>query len=122
MQKNSKIEKLIKEAVDHLAGIIDVNLIVGKPINTLDGATVIPVSKVTFGFISGGGEYGEVDKNSDLGEYPFSGASGAVVSLKPSGFLIDKGDGLKVVQIPGDIYEKAIDVAEDFFKSFKHEK
>ncbi len=121
MQKNNKIENLIKEAIKNLNDLIDVNAIIGKPIDTEDGTIIIPISKVTLGYISGGGEYGEKDKSNIYADYPFSGASGAVVSLKPSGFLVNKGDGYKLIQVPGDIYEKILTKAEDFIATFKQD-
>ena len=124
MQKASsdnKIREMMSSAIKDLNAMVDVNTIMGKPFNLSDGKTVIPVSKVTFGFLTGGGEYGEVKSYSDKASLPFSGGSGAVVSLKPSGFLIDDGDRVRLVSVSNSVYEKAIDSFEEFVKGLKNE-
>ena len=63
MQRESsdnKIKEMMSAAMKDLNSMVDVNTIIGKPFKTSDGKTVTPVSKITFGFITGGGEYGEV--------------------------------------------------------------
>ena len=76
---------------------------------------VLPVAKVTLGVLSGGGEYGKLGlfkKGSDL---PFSAGNGAIVSVKPSGFLIKNCDGnYKILSVESGAYEKIMEKATDF--------
>ena len=102
--------------------LVDVNTVIGKPFTTNDGSTVIPVTKVTMAFMTGGGEYGEVKNIKGDKELPFAGGSGAVVSLKPTGFLVEKSKGIKLISVPTDAFEKAFETAEEFIKSFKNEE
>ena len=88
-EKNEKINSLINASVANLDGLADVNTIIGKPIVTASGYQVIPFSKVTMGNLSGGGEYGDVKVVKEIDALPFAGGSGAVISMKPMGFLID---------------------------------
>lgn len=123
MQRESsdnKIKEMMSAAMKDLNSMVDVNTIIGKPFKTSDGKTVTPVSKITFGFITGGGEYGEVKAIKET-SLPFSGGSGAVVSLKPSGFLIDDGESVKLISVSNNVYERMIESAEEFVKGLKNE-
>ncbi|MBQ9782398.1 MAG: sporulation protein YtfJ [Clostridia bacterium] len=104
-----------------LNSLIDVNTVVGKPFKTEDGNTVIPVSKVTLGFMTGGGEYGEVKPFKNNKSVPFAGGSGAVVSLKPSGFLVDTGSNVSVLSVSDDVFSRVIESVDNFIKSLKNE-
>lgn len=110
----NRINKVIESAMKNLGSLIDVNTVVGSPIKTEDGDTVIPVSKVTFGILSGGGEYGKLNifkKSSDL---PYSAGNGAVVSIKPCGFLLKTENGVyRVLSIAENAYENLIEKAAD---------
>ena len=73
------IGDLMQTTLENIKDMVDVNTVIGEPIPTGSGATIIPVSKVTFGFVAGGGEY---DKNQLPEEdKPFAGGNGAGVSV-----------------------------------------
>ena len=79
--------------------MIDVDTIIGKPIETASGVTIIPVSKVSFGFASGGSDF--QSKKAD--KTNFGGGGGAGVTLNPIGFLVVTGDKVKLLQMqPAD--------------------
>ena len=72
------IESLMSTSMESIREMVDVNTVVGDPVKTQDGSTIIPISKVSFGFVAGGGEYsGEVQ----LTDMPFAGGAGAGVSV-----------------------------------------
>ena len=116
-EKNQKINRLIDLSVENLNGLADVNMIIGKPIITASGFQLIPFSKVTMGNLSGGGEYGDVKIVKETDALPFAGGSGAVVSMKPMGFLIDDGKSchiLRVTEEPLDnLIERASEIVHD---------
>jgi sporulation protein YtfJ len=93
--------------MEQLKRIIDVNTIVGTPVQTTVGSVIIPVSKVSFGFASGGGEYapGEITIKSKQEvvieeiHNPFAGGSGAGVSLNPVAFLVLHEDNVKMLPV-----------------------
>ncbi|MBQ4099547.1 MAG: sporulation protein YtfJ [Clostridia bacterium] len=120
-KSNNKIRELMASTMKDLNSLIDVNTVVGKPFKTEDGNTVIPVSKVTLGFMTGGGEYGEVKPFKKDKSIPFAGGSGAVVSLKPSGFLVDNGSQVSVLSVSDDLFSRVIESFDNFIKSFKNE-
>jgi len=76
--------------------MIDVNTIVGEPIVTADGMTLVPISRVNFGFASGGSDFTSKNSNSDKN---FGGGSGAGVSIVPVAFLVVKGNSVKMLNV-----------------------
>ena len=79
------IQGLMDTTMDNIRDMVDVNTVLGDAIIAQDGSTIVPVSKVSFGFVAGGGEYtGQATKES----YPFAGGAGAGVTIQPVGFLV----------------------------------
>jgi len=89
-----------ESAMQKIRDMIDANIIVGDPIQTDDGVTVIPVSRVSFGFASGGADYTKPD-NKAAGNTNFGAGTGSGVSIVPVGFLIIKNGDAKVVSMTG---------------------
>ncbi len=114
-KNKDKINNSIQTAIKSLGEMIDVNTVVGKPIKGENGEYIIPVTKVTLGVLSGGGEYGKISifkKNEDL---PYSAGNGAVISIRPTGFLIkEKGKNYKLLPVLDGPYEKILDRASEF--------
>ena len=115
MNKKKKIDSLLEKTAEKLTGIVDVNTVIGKPVHTASGAQVIPFTKVTMGYLTGGGEYGDVKKIDDGECLPFAGGAGTVVNVKPAGFLIDDGKECRVVRITDDALDGLIEKAADLF-------
>lgn len=117
--ENHPIENLMQTTMENIKNMVDVNTIVGNTILTPDGASIIPISKVSFGFASGGSEYASCD-SSDLGKYPFGGGSGAGVSLKPVAFLFIKSDSVKLLPVnQSNPYDRVIDTVPQLVDMFK---
>ena len=92
MDNQHPINSIMQTALENIKDMIDVNTVVGDPVVTGSGGTVIPVSKVSFGFVAGGGDYAQ-----KTDEKPFAGGSGAGVSLQPVGFLILQENGVHML-------------------------
>ncbi|WP_297959677.1 GerW family sporulation protein [uncultured Ruminococcus sp.] len=94
---NTPVSELLGISIEKIKEMADVNAIIGEPIKLPDGTTIIPVSKVSYGFASGGSDLpSKYDK--DL----FGGGAGAGVSIKPEGFLVISPDGsAKMVTMEG---------------------
>ena len=116
---NEKISKSIEVALQNISALIDVNTVVGKPIKTENNDYVIPVSKVTVGVLVGGGEYGKIGLFAKGNELPYSAGNGAIISMKPCGFLIKEADGYKMLSVADNPYEKLIEKATDFMAEIK---
>lgn len=108
------IDGLMTTAMENLKDMIEANTIIGDPIETPDGSTIIPVSKVGFGFAAGGSDLAGSQQQSD-DPMPFCGGSGGGVSVSPVAFLVIKKDGIKMVHLDEHthIYEKLIDKAPE---------
>lgn len=119
IKETNKIKDLMSSSMNDLSDMTDVNAVVGKPIYTPDGTTVIPICKVTMGFMTGGGEYGEVRQLKNDKDSPFAGGSGAVISMKPVGFLTSNNDGVRLISTDKDVYTRLFETAEEFFKKIK---
>lgn len=115
-EKNQKINSLIDSSLGRLDEIVDVNTVMGKPITTASGFQIIPFSKVTLGNLSGGGEYGDVKIVKETDAFPFAGGSGAVVSMKPMGFIIDDGKSCKILRLTDEPLDNLIERAGEIVR------
>ncbi|GFZ89386.1 putative spore protein YtfJ [Paenibacillus marchantiophytorum] len=120
------IQGLMKVAMENIKEMVDVNTIVGDPVETPDGSVIMPISKVGFGFAAGGSEFvtdseieiegGSISKSDALNakvSLPFGGGSGGGVSITPIAFLVVGKNGVKVVPLDNQthILERLIDSA-----------
>lgn len=118
------IQGLMRTALESLKEMVDVNTVIGDPIETQEGQVIIPVSRVSFGFAAGGTEFGAGGKNGNRlaayedegygggGGFPFGGGSGAGVSVQPVGFLVVGKESLRMLPVDGvRPMDKLIDVA-----------
>lgn len=118
---NNKIKNITDEAIKSLNEISERSSVIGKPITIDDKTTVIPITKITMGFRSGGGEYGQIKSIKKGKDYPTSAGSGAVVSIKPSGFLIVSESGAKIVKTDNDIYDKIFEKTQQIIGRINEE-
>ena len=91
------IESIMSTTMENIRDMIDVNTIIGDAISTSDGSTVIPISRVSFGFVAGGGEYAVRGGNHADSELPFAGGTGAGVTVQPLGFLVTNADQVRLL-------------------------
>lgn len=114
------IGELMETTMSKIREMVDVNTIVGTPIKTDDGITLIPVSKVSFGFASGGSDF--QTKNSQAGKSNFGGGSGAGVNISPVAFLVVKDGNVKMISAqpgtPSGI-EKVVDAMPEIIDKVK---
>ena len=104
------IQGLMGTTMEKIRDMVDVNTIIGDPIVTTDGTTIIPVSKVSFGFASGGS-----DIPAKVPKEVFGGGSGAGVSIQPLGFLVVHQGDVRLLEMngPGDSMGKALGLVPD---------
>lgn len=94
MSSENQVKELMGNTMDKIKEMVDVNTIIGNPINTPDGTTVIPISKVSYGFASGGS-----DLPMKSPKETFGGIGGAGISIQPIGFLVISGGNVKLLQL-----------------------
>jgi sporulation protein YtfJ len=103
-------------AMNSIEDMIDVNTIIGEPIETNNGIVIIPISKVSFGFAAGGSEFNtnKIGKFSENTKLPFGGGSGAGVHISPVGFLVMKDGNARVLNVNGiNVIDRAVDMIPD---------
>jgi sporulation protein YtfJ len=114
------IQGLMTTAMESLKEMIDVNTIIGDPVETPDGSVILTVSKVGFGFAAGGSEFklqGSQSQGQGQGQgqsiHPFGGGSGGGVSITPIAFLIVNSQGVKMLHLDESthLYEKILELA-----------
>ena len=94
------IDSMMQKTMESIRSMVDVNTVVGAPVTGCAGTTIIPISKVSFGFIAGGGEYAVSDgrvRVTPEDAMPFAGGTGAGVSVQPVGFLVVSGDSVRML-------------------------
>lgn len=101
------IERVMDSAFSKIKTIVDADTVIGKPMLLDDGTGIIPISRVTMGFLTGGGEYSDMTGKSS--EFPFAGGSGVGASVVPVGFLVKKDKDYKIINV-GDksLYDKIL--------------
>ena len=120
------IEGLMRTAMNSIQDMVDVNTIIGEPIETANDIMIVPISKVCFGFAAGGSEfnsetldeYKRKEKEEEMQyKLPFGGGSGAGVSIKPVAFLIINKENIKLLPIEyASTLDKVIDYIPDLLE------
>ena len=91
------LSNMIENTLTKIKDMISVNDVVGTPITTPEGVTIIPISKVSVGFGGGGSDF--VSKNVNKQENPFGGGVGGGVHVTPVAFIIIKGDSVRMLPV-----------------------
>ena len=95
MEKKHPINDLLATTMANIRSMVDANTIIGAPIQA-DGVTLIPVSRLSFGFASGGTDFTTKKQGADN---PFGGGGGASAKLEPVAFLILRGESVKLLPV-----------------------
>ena len=113
-RSEQKVHGRVDSSMQNLGELVDVDHVIGAPIVTASGFQVIPVSRVTVGYLAGGGDLGETKVVKEGESVPFAGGSGVVVSLKPAGFIVDEGKGCRYIRAGEDPLDNLIDKASEW--------
>ena len=97
MDNRQPIESIMTTTMENIRDMVDVNTVIGDAVSTPDGSTVIPISRVSFGFVAGGGEYSAGQSTPASNEMPFAGGTGAGVTVHPMGFLYMNQDQVRLL-------------------------
>ncbi|HIX34588.1 sporulation protein YtfJ [Gemmiger sp. An120] len=120
------IQGLMGVTMEKIREMVDADTIVGAPINAAEGVTILPISKVTFGFASGGSDIGS-KTNKDL----FGGGGGAGVSISPIAFLVIQNGNVRTIQLADhastvdralNMVPELVDKLSELLKKDKEEK
>ena len=120
------IQGLMKTTMDSIKEMIDVNTIVGDAVETPDGSIIIPISKVSFGFASGGAEYEMSSKSGgggtevDQTKLPFGGGSGAGVSVQPVAFLVVGNNQIRLLPVTySNVVDRIVDLVPNIMENIE---
>ena len=114
MEKNHPINKLMAETIQQIRDTVDANTVVGEPIRAGE-ITLIPVSKISFGFGTGASEFGGKEPKAP-GENPFGGGGGAGVKVSPVCFLAVSGTNVRVLPVevaPATAVDQVVEMIPD---------
>lgn len=119
-EQHHPIEGLMNTAMESIKEMVDVNTILGDPVETPDGTVIVPVSRVSLGFAAGGSEFessGSPSGNSSRKEHPFGGGSGAGISVNPVAFLVVGQGSVRLLPVDSNaILDRLIDLAPRLFE------
>ena len=123
----NKISEVIASSLDGIKNIVDADSVIGTPIETPSGTVIIPISKVSVGFVGGGNDY--PGKNAQAsGKNNFGGASGSGVTVKPVGFIVVTATGaVSILNLDqagandlGSSIQTIIDKAPEYIEKIKN--
>jgi len=114
----------MKTAMENIKEMVDVNTVVGDPVESPDGTVIIPISRVSCGFAAGGGEFetsGGEGKNAPEQSPFFGGGSGGGVSVQPVGFLVVGNGSVRLLPVDNNaIADRLIDMAPQFLSQLQN--
>jgi len=115
------IQGLMRTAMENIKQMIDVNTIIGDPVETPDGSVILPISKVGFGFAAGGSEFQYEHNNPTSIGYPFGGGSGGGVSITPVAFLVVGKQGIRSIPLENTthLYDRILDSVPQFVEKMQ---
>ena len=97
MSENQKyLENLVNSSIEQIKHLAETNTIIGNPIYSTSGNVIIPISKVSVGYVIGAGEYNSIAKKLP---YPLAGGCGGGVSVSPVGFIVETSSEIKFIDI-----------------------
>ena len=121
---NDNIKNLIDGAMEKIKVIVDSSTVIGEKVETNDGTTIIPISKVTVGYVVGGGEYSDLSARRVANNYPMAGGSSGGMSLTPVGFLIITATGeVKFVNVENkSLYQTVLNMFNSLLAKMEKEE
>ena len=120
--ESESLNKLIENAMEKLKGLVDSSTIIGDKVICDDGTTIIPISKVTVGYVVGGGEYADLSSRRVANHFPMAGGSSGGMSVSPVGFLIEKDEEIKFVNVENKTaYQTILNLFNTILEKMKKE-
>lgn len=110
---SQNLHDMLESTLEKVKGMVDSNSVVGKPISTPDGTTILPISKISIGY-GGGGSDRAVKDNAQQGGY--GGGMGAGILVTPVAFLILKGDSVRMIPVasaPSTTADRVVELVPD---------
>ena len=118
--KEHPLNSLMTETMTKIKGMVDANTVVGNPIVTPE-VTLIPISRMSMGFASGGSDFSQKNQKPDAPN-AFGGGSGAGVSIVPMAFIVVRGENVRLLPImpPNDALDRAVAMAPELIEKISN--
>lgn len=97
LDKENKVKSLIDIALDKIRNMVDVNCVIGDSLTLPDNSIIMPVTKVTVGFVAGGGEYNDLNSKRNSADFPLAGGTGGGYTVNPIGFFVLKNNKYQLI-------------------------
>ena len=112
------IHGIMDTTMQKIKEMVDVNTIVGDPMTTPDGTTIIPISKVSFGFASGGAD---IATKNQTNSQPFAGGSGAGITITPIAFMVVSGADIRLIHVANNVttVDKVVEMVPEIIDKAK---
>ena len=120
---NENINGLIDNAMEKIKTIVDSSTIIGEKVIADDGTTIIPISKVTVGYVVGGGEYADLSARRVANHFPMAGGSSGGMSVTPVGFLIVGNGEVKFINVENkSLYQTVLNMFNALLNKLNEEQ
>lgn len=120
---NDNIINLIDEAMQKIKTIADSSTVVGEKLETSDGTVIIPISRVSVGYVVGGGQYSDLSARRVANNYPMAGGSSGGVSVSPVGFLIESEGKVEFVNVENkSLYQTVLNMFNTLLEKVKEKE
>ena len=117
------IYNLIDGAMEKIKTIVESSTVIGEKVITEDGTIIIPISRVSVGYVVGGGEYADLSARRVANHFPMAGGSSGGMSVSPVGFLIESKGEVKFVNVENkSLYQTVLNLFNMLIEKFDDEK
>ncbi|MBQ8430358.1 MAG: sporulation protein YtfJ [Clostridia bacterium] len=97
INKENKVKSLVDVSLEKIRELIDVNCVIGDLVTLPDDSAIIPITKVSVGFVAGGGEYNDLNSKRNDADFPMAGGTGGGYTVSPIGFFVIKDNKFKLI-------------------------
>ena len=110
---SQKLPNMLENTIAKIREMVDANSVVGTPITTADGVTIIPISKISVGLGGGGSDFAAKNPGQEM---PFGGGVGAGVKVTPIAFLVIRGESVRMMPVasaPNTTADRVVEMVPD---------
>ena len=97
INKENKVKSLVDVSLEKIRELVDVNCVIGDLVTLPDDSAIIPITKVSVGFVAGGGEYNDLNSKRNDADFPMAGGTGGGYTVSPIGFFVIKDNKFKLI-------------------------
>lgn len=122
-EDGGRLNDMIGQAMEKIKTIVDSSTVVGDKVETDDGTTIIPISKVSVGYVVGGGEYADLSARRVANHFPMAGGSSGGMSVSPVGFLIIYQGSVEFINVENkSLYQTVLNMFNALMEKIEKDK